>query len=36
LKKYMSLIENSTGSKAVIVSVGPDRTDTIVLSESGM
>jgi adenylosuccinate synthase len=36
LQKYMAFIENSTGSKVVIVSVGPDRTDTIMQSESGM
>ncbi|MFW9835512.1 MAG: adenylosuccinate synthase [Candidatus Thorarchaeota archaeon] len=36
LKEYMSFIEKSTGSEVVLVSVGPDRTDTIMLSEPGM
>ena len=33
LVNYLSLIEQSTGSKVAVLSVGPDRSDTIVLQE---
>ena len=32
LRKYISLIEGSTGSMVTMVSVGPDRSDTLVFS----
>lgn len=36
LQKYISLIERSTGSEVALVSVGPDRADTIMLPETGL
>ena len=36
LQGYLSLIERSTGSKIALVSVGPDRAETIVLSKVGL
>jgi adenylosuccinate synthase len=34
LQKYLSKIERSTGSKIALISVGPDRADTIVIPEA--
>ncbi|MBY8996519.1 MAG: adenylosuccinate synthetase [Candidatus Thorarchaeota archaeon] len=36
LQKYLSHLERSTGSKIALVSVNPDRADTIVLQETGL
>ena len=35
LQKYLSLIIESTGSKIALVSIGPDRAETVLLRENG-